>query len=116
MNVWHVDALLRQVTHKVFACEKKWRFQFLKEYDAWELEQAQDPGNIPAVSITSWFIRNSDFDAYDTYECVEKLKKDIEEDNLISEEEILALRASIPAGDIASIQERHKKKRKPLLI
>ena len=33
----HVDALLRQVTSY---CDKLWRFQRLKYYDAWELENA----------------------------------------------------------------------------
>ena len=36
----HVDALLRQVTSYVVECDKLWRFQRYKSFDAWDLENA----------------------------------------------------------------------------
>ena len=77
----HVDALMRQVTSYVLSCEKVWRFQFQKEYDAWELEQATTPANVACKRILCWFVKDKDYQAYDTYECVEKLKKDMKEES-----------------------------------
>lgn len=111
----HIDALLRQVTSYVYLCEKKWRFQFLKKYDAWELEQASNPSNISCQAILCWFIKDSDFQAYDTYECVDKLKKDMEEGKMMSYKEILALRVGYDNANMDGVNaskqyvKRHKK-------
>lgn len=86
----HVDALLRQVTSYVYECKKVWRFQFQRKYDAWALEQAQDPSKVPCMSILSWFVRDVDYNSYDTFEFVENLIKQVEEGKMISEEEIIA--------------------------
>ena len=107
----HVDALLRQVTSYVYACNKKWRFLVQKKYDAWELEQAQEPGKVSCKSILTWFVRDEDFNAYDTYACVGDLKKDIEEGHMASEDEILALRNYAPAN--MEVVDKKSKKRKP---
>lgn len=88
----HVDILLRQVTSYVLACEKRWRFQFMRKYDAWELEQAENPRNVSCEAILCWFVRDGDYSAYDTYECVDRLRKDMEEGKMMSGEELLALR------------------------
>ncbi len=111
----HVDALMRQVTSYVLSCEKIWRFQFQKGYDAWELEQASSPANVACKRILCWFVKDKDYQAYDTYECVEKLKKDMKEGQMMSSEEILALRVGTETVNMDGVnyskayKRRHKK-------
>ncbi|MBQ7304164.1 MAG: hypothetical protein IJW75_04530 [Alphaproteobacteria bacterium] len=106
----NVDALLRQVTSYVYECKKVWRLQFQRKYDAWTLEQAQNPGKVPCEAILSWFVRNIDYNSYDTYACVDDLKKSVESGKMQSEDEILSKLNLQPANlDVA----QKKKKVKP---
>lgn len=87
----HVDALLRQVTSYVVDCDKTWRLQGNNEYIAWEMENASNPLLLTPVRRRAWFVKDSDYNAYNTLACVGNLKKDMQEGNMLSEEEILAL-------------------------
>lgn len=87
----HVDALLRQVTSYVCECDKLWRFQRINKYDAWDLENATNTQLITPYARTCWFVRNSDYEAYNTLACVGNLKKSMKEGDMMSEEEILKL-------------------------
>ena len=87
----HVDALLRQVTSYVTECDKLWRFQRLSRFDAWELENATNTQLIRPFSRSCWFVRDEDFQAYDTLACVGNLKHAMKEGQMMSEEEILKL-------------------------
>ena len=60
----HVDALLRQVTSCVIDCDKFWRFQRLKVYDAWDLENASSTQMVAPLARSCWFVRNRDYAAY----------------------------------------------------
>ena len=86
-----VDALLRQVTSYVVDCDKTWRLQGNNEYDAWEMENATNVLLLKPLRRRAWFVRDSDYNAYNTLACVGNLKKDMKEGNMISEAEILAL-------------------------
>ena len=66
----HVDALLRQVTSYVVECDKLWRFQRLKVFDAWELENATNTQLLRPLTRGCWFVRNRDYEAYNTLACV----------------------------------------------
>ena len=88
----HVDALLRQVTSLVYECDKLWRFQRLKKYDAWDLENATSTQLVKPIHVGCWFVTNADYDAYDTLACVGNLEKSVKDGDMISEEEILKLR------------------------
>ena len=87
----HVDALLRQVTSCVVECDKLWRFQRLYLYDAWDLENAANSQLVAPRGRSCWFVRNSDYAAYDTLACVGNLKKSMKAGDMMSEEEILKL-------------------------
>ena len=87
----HVDALLRQVTSYVAECDKVWRFERLNMFDAWELENASNTQLIRPFARSCWFVRDSDFTAYDTLACVGNLKHAMKEGQMMSEEEILKL-------------------------
>lgn len=94
----HVDALLRQVTSFVLSCDKTWRFQVLKQYSAWEMENASNPALLRPQRRYCWFVRNSDYAAYDTYACVGNLKKSVSSGDMLTPEEILALQCNQPTN------------------
>lgn len=87
----HVDALLRQVTSCVIDCDKLWRFQRLNKYDAWDMENASSSQMVRPIARSCWFVRNRDYEAYDTLACVGNLKKSMKEGDMMSEEDILKL-------------------------
>lgn len=87
----HVDALLRQVTSCVVQCNKCWRFMVHHIYDAYQLENATDPTLVKPIKRCGWFVKDSDYNAYDTLACVGNLIKDCEKGKMLSEEEILSL-------------------------
>lgn len=87
----HVDALLRQVTSTVISCDKLWRFQRLTAYDAWDVENASNPSLVSPIARSCWFVRNKDYEAYNTLACVGNLKKSMREGDMMSEEDILKL-------------------------
>jgi hypothetical protein len=86
-----VDALLRQVTSYVVDCDKSWRLQENDIYDAWEMENATNPSLLTPTHKGCWFVKDRDYHAYDTLACVGNLKKEMQEGNMLSEDEILAL-------------------------
>lgn len=87
----HVDALLRQVTSYVCECDKLWRFQRLNQFDAWDLENATNTQLITPFARSCWFVRDSDYEAYNTLACVGNLKKSMAAGDMMTEEEILKL-------------------------
>lgn len=88
------DALMRDVTMYVIECRKIWRFQTEKYYDAWEVENATNLSLIKPLKRKVWFICDDDYRAYNTYAVVSSLKKSCKDGDMLSEEEILALRSS----------------------
>lgn len=109
----HVDALLRQVTSYVVECKKVWRFMIQYQYDAYELENATNPSLITPVLRFGWFVRNRDYEAYDTLACVGNLKKSFEDGDMMSEDEILSLQCNNGANmDVVSNPSRKYKRRK----
>lgn len=80
-----VDKLFRSITTNVFNCNKYWRFQHCEIYDAWDLENAMNYSMIRRKANLWWFIKNKDFDSYDTSEMVKKSTAE----NFISNDEAL---------------------------
>lgn len=93
----HVDALLRQVTSYVVQCDKLWRVMRQKKYDAWELENANSPSLCKPIGKGGWFITDQDYNAYDTLACVGNLVKSMQDGDMISEQDILALQQLTPS-------------------
>lgn len=109
----HVDALLRQVTSYVVECKKVWRFMIQYQYDAYELENATNPALITPMLRFGWFVRNADYEAYDTLACVGNLKKSFEDGDMMTEDEILALQCNNGANmDVVSNPSRKYKRRR----
>lgn len=93
----HVDALLRQVTSYVVQCDKLWRVMRQRKYDAWELENANSPSLCKPIGKGGWFITDKDYNAYDTLACVGNLVKSMQDGDMISEQDILALQQLTPS-------------------
>lgn len=89
-----VDALLRQVTSYCISCNKTWRLQGIDYYDAWQIENSTSILQVKPYWRSAWFVRNKDYDMYDTLACVDNLKKSSENGDMITESEILALQCN----------------------
>lgn len=106
------DALMRSVTQKCINCHKVWRFMVQDIYDADEIEYASDPSMVRPRSRTGFFITDKDYASYDTLACVDNLKKSIDDGDMMSEAEILALRGEInPDNDNVRHRSRKLKRR-----
>lgn len=88
------DKLLRDVTQLVYDCRKVWRLQGWYIYDAWELENAGNPEQVQPRRKSGFFVRNSDYAAYDSLAVVDQLVKDFDAGELETDSAaILAKRA-----------------------
>ena len=108
----HVDKLMRDVTMNVVQCRKLWRFQLNTYYDAWQLENATNPEMIKPVFRRCWFVRDSDYEAYDTLSVVQNLQKKYSSGDIFTEAEILARQSPSDANmDVVSTPSRKYRKR-----
>ena len=108
-----VDALMRSVTQKCINCKKVWRFMVQNYYDADELEYASNPSLVKPIRRTGFFIKDKDYNAYDTLAVVEKLKKDVKAGDMMSEQEILDMRGQLnPDNDAITNRSWKMKMRK----
>ncbi len=106
-----VDKVFRSITTNVINCNKYWRFQHMEVYDAWDLEQSMNYQQIRRSGNKWWFVRNDDYDSYDTSQMI---TKDAAE-NFISNDLVLARRGldSISNPDaIVNISRKERRKRK----
>lgn len=106
-----VDALMRSVTQKVINCKKIWRFMVQEIYDADEMEYASNPMVLKPLRRTGFFVKNRDYNAYDTLACVDALKRSVERGDMLSAEEILALRGDVGADNYQVTSRSHKHKK-----
>jgi len=105
----HVDALLRQVTASVIECNKLWRFQRQSVYDAWDMENATSAGVLRPLRRLCWFVRNSDYAAYDTYAVVGNLVKAVKDGDMLTEAEILELQRGTIDGGMDAVSRPSKR-------
>ena len=81
-------------------------------YDADEMEYASDPTMVKPLRRTGFFITNKDYNSYDTLATVDKLKKSVDENDMMSEQEILAMRGELnPDNDNVRHRSRRLKRR-----
>ena len=99
----HVDALLRQVTSYAVDCDKIWRFQQQSFYNAWDLENATNVQLIRPFRRTCWFVRDEDYQAYDTLACVENLKHEMKKGRMMSEREIRELQMNTQQANMDGV-------------
>lgn len=99
----HVDALLRQVTSYAVECDKLWRFQRLKYFDAWDLENASSTSLVQPFRRDCWFVKDKDYNAYNTLACVGNLTHAMKAGEMMSEEEILKLQQNTQDSNMDSV-------------
>lgn len=84
-----IDALMRTVTSTVIYSFKKWRYCVHKYFDPKILENAGSYLLIKPIGYGGFFVKDKNYNAYDTFATVEKMIKKFEEKDLLSTEEIL---------------------------
>ena len=107
-----VDALLRRVTSYVVECDMVWRFMGQRYYDAWEMEQATNSRLIAPYARACWFVRQRDFEAYDTFAVVDDLDKRVKKRDFLSAQEILDLQGGEIRPNIDAITKPSARLRK----
>lgn len=66
-----VDKIFRGITTNVIDCNKYWRLQHVRYYDAWEYENAlSNVRLLRPISNRWWFVSNSDYKSYDTTQMI----------------------------------------------
>lgn len=109
------DALMRKVTQTCIWCKKDWRFMIQCHYDADQMEKVLDPTMLKPLKRVGWFIRDKNYNEYDTYAIVGKLRKSILDGDMMSEEEILTLRGQINLDmDAVDVSRKFIRRRKKL--
>ena len=107
------DALMRSVTQRYIECEKIWRFVCLKEYNADEIEYASDPTMVKPLRRYGYFVKDRDYNSYDTLACVEALERSAREGDMLSEKDILEMRGQLnPDNDAVTNRSFKHKMRK----
>lgn len=110
-----VDALLRSVTQSAISCQKIWRFLVQNYYDADEIEYSVNPTIVKPYRRTGFFVKDKDYNAYDTFATVEKLKKSVDAGDMMSEKEILEMRGTInPDTDVITPSRKFMRRRKKM--
>ena len=105
----HVDKLLRDVTHTVIQCNKVWRFQLWASYDAWEMENATNAEMIRPLRRGLWFVRDRDYNAYDTLAVVDNLQRNSRKETFCPRRKLSANQAPAGPPGSGSRQQAHEK-------
>lgn len=81
-----IDKIFRSITSDIWDCNKYWRFQHIVNYDAWDYENAMNFSLIRPRINRWWFVKDSDFKAYDTKQMISRQSA---EDFISNEESIV---------------------------
>ena len=106
-----VDKLLRSVTQTCIWCSKRWRFMVQHFFDADEMEYASNPALVQPRRRKGFFVSNKDYNTYDTLATVERLDKATTNGDMLSAQEILALRGEINPDNDNVIRPSRKLKK-----
>lgn len=85
----HVDALVRQVTSNVIEVNKIWRGLIWRYYDAYALENCNNPLTIQPKFIKTHFVLNKHYALYNTLAVVENFKDNFKKGLCLTDSEIL---------------------------
>lgn len=102
-----VDKLFRSITDYVIDCNKYWRFQHCELFDAWDYENAMNRDILRRKQNIWWFVKNQDYNCYDTSEMISKCSAD---DFLSNDQALVRKGLDLVVNDKA-IRYTHLKKR-----
>ncbi len=113
-NFVEVDALIRRNTHYIVDCRKRWRFMFGMVFDAKDVEYALNPNLCNPIADYGWFVRNSDYKAYDTLSQAMAVDKNKISQDFITTEQAYARYAPLEGtlDNCAKLNKRGKKRLK----
>lgn len=95
-----VDALCRQVTSDVVNCHLYFKRILVHNiYDAWDYENATNKSLIKPIKKGGFFVRNKDFNAYDTLATVHTLIKKCLNGDFVPPSDILARQGIVLTDD-----------------
>lgn len=103
------DKILRESCSTVTTCKKFWRFITLSDYNAYDLENTNNPALLKPIRSYIWLAQDDDYNSYDTEQLIERLKKQNDDGDLLSTAEILQTRGDSVAG-IDNISKKHFKR------
>lgn len=103
-----VDKIWRSITTHVIDCNKLWRFQHCSVFDAWEYENAMNSQLIQRLNHFWYFIKQGDYDSYDTSQMI---TKESAKDFISNEESIVRKGLDSMVNELA-IKKPAKKLRK----
>lgn len=108
-----VDALIRQLTSRVFMADKWWRTVVLKVFSGYDMEYC---ANIDMLkySTMSYFATNKLFASYDTNQNVEDIKQKQKSGEMLTNKEILENQGNIPDG-LHNVRKLSRKGKKVLV-
>lgn len=103
-----VDKLFRSITTYVVDCKKVWRFSRCITYDAWEMENAVNYESIKPINKLWWFVKNQDYNAYDTMALIRKETADdfISNDEAIKNKGLDMIRQNINVKNVITTGKR----------
>lgn len=107
-----VDKLMRDCCNYYISCQKIWRFEILRYYDAYSIECAQEPNTVAPIHRKGFFITDNLFKNYDTYASVKALEKSCKEGDMLTEEQILNLRVGDSLQQATSKRQAKKSKKR----
>ena len=103
-----VDKIFRSITTHVIDCVKLWRFQSVSYYDAWDYENAMNSQLLCPLSKIWWFVRNSDFESYDTSQMI----SESDSKDFISNEEAIIRKGLDATTNLEAVTSPSRKLRK----
>lgn len=104
-----VDKIWRSITTNVKDCNKVWRFENIKVYDAWEYEQCINTDLLKYRNNSWWFVRDRDYNAYDTSEMISKQSS---EDFISNEQAIIRKGLDSMESRIENVSNKHIRRKK----
>lgn len=107
------DKILREICSSVVACRKYWRIVCNYDYNPLDLEYALNPEMIKPIRKSYWLATDKTFKSYNTYQLVEKLRKNYDVNEYLNTEEILATYGGDSSSSINSsprLKKRYRKK------
>lgn len=102
---FQIDKLFRSLTSYVIDCNKFWRFESMRYYDAWDYNHSLGLlSSMKPLFVNWWFVKNKDYNSYSTEQMISKDMIN----NFLSNEETLQ---RIGLDDTIQLQAiRHKSK------
>ena len=101
-----VDKLFRSITTNAIDCKKIWRWQNIKYYDAWDYENAVNSQILRPKANIWWFVRNKDFNSYDTEMMISKTSAE----EFISNQESIVNKGLEVSVNYEAIREKRLKR------